>query len=241
MKCRSILVRTRSGRELRLGVLGVALVLLVVHAIPAHALSRRRCRIACTEEIAACRLEALSARDRRQCKRTWVKSCRTTGLLVCQPTTTTTTNVTTTTATSSTTSTTLNAGLPYDLTGTWRFWSQGDTCDGVQIVQSACVGAGGYSCELSITGCDQYNFPFAPLSLAGTVGISLNPPYGPTGFTASFNLDGPNGAPGAWGDCHVFMDGAGEMGATYIDGHISCQTIGQPFPTIYFTGTRTGP
>ena len=205
-----------------------------------HAVSRAQCRIACADEIASCRAQATSARARRRCRPTWVRTCRTTGLSACQPPTTTST-ITSTTTTSYTTTTTVGGGVPYDLTGTWHLWWMNNTCDGVRIVQSACSGSGGYSCQLTVDGCDEYNFPFAPLHLTGTVALVFNPPYGPTDYTASFNLDGPNGSAAAWGNCHVFMDGAGYSGAGYLDGHVSCQAIGQPFESIYFTGTRQGP
>jgi len=68
----------------------VALVLVLLFALPAHAVSlRKQCQRQCKETVGAC---VQAGGHRRKCKRNVLKQCRTDGLVTCvgAPTTTTT-------------------------------------------------------------------------------------------------------------------------------------------------------
>src|SRR5205809_4432265 len=101
--------------------LSLVIVLLVCGGPrPCIAASRKQCRIACADEIAACRAQATSRRERHRCRPRWMRTCRQTGLAACEPPQTTTTTIpdtstTTTTLTSdgsTTTTTTTTTTLP---------------------------------------------------------------------------------------------------------------------------------
>jgi hypothetical protein len=171
-----IVARTRQHD----GTFLLAAFMVLLAASPCHAASRAQCRAACADEISACRAQATSVRARRRCKPTWVRTCRTTGLAACQPTTTTsTTSTTITTVTSSTTSTTLIFGL----VGGWDFIAttiHSNTCPfpftqfSFSITTETPIPAGQYPCE----------------SLAG----SLQPGDAPTtSDSGACSADWPNG------------------------------------------------
>lgn len=116
----------------RVWTYSLAALLLCAHWNPCHAVSRARCRVACAEEVAACRAEATFRRERRRCKRRWVRVCRIDGLGACEPSSTTTTYSSITTTTSSSSSTTSTTVIP-NVRGQWSLQTiqpdtSGDDC-----------------------------------------------------------------------------------------------------------------